>query len=104
MIKRKWARVSISLMISGLILALILPTFVSEDSSLLLGVAVFICLALTIAGAIIKLVFCKCPNCGSLAASNFMTWSAGEKVFYCPRCGKRLTYDDEDKREKDDNN
>lgn len=104
MIKRKWARVCISLIFAGIILSFILPYFVSSisESHLLIGVSVFICLALIVAGGIIKLVFCKCPNCGSLVASNFVTWSTSEKVFYCPKCGKRLAYDDEDKRKTTD--
>jgi predicted RNA-binding Zn-ribbon protein involved in translation (DUF1610 family) len=96
MIKRKWARAYISLMLSGLILSFILPLIVYgiSKSVLLLGISILICVALVIAGGIIKLVFCSCPNCGSLVASNYVTYSSNE--YYCPRCGKKLIYDNDD--------
>lgn len=104
MIKRKWARACISLIIAGILSSFILPSFVSliSESQILMVMSVIISLALVIAGGIIKLVFCKCPNCGSLAASNYVTWSVNEKEFHCPKCGKRLVYDDDDERKKRD--
>lgn len=96
MIKRKWARACIALMLSGFLLSFVLPLIVYgiSKSVLLLGISILFCVALVIAGGIIKLVFCGCPNCGSFVASNYVTYSTNE--YYCPRCGKKLTYDDDD--------
>lgn len=97
MIKRKWARTSILLIIVGLISSLIIPSIVyqSSESLFLFGITVFLCLTMVIAGGIIKLVFCRCPNCGYLRASNYISWSSHGKVHFCPSCGNKLTYDDE---------
>lgn len=95
MIKRKWARACIALMLSGLILSFILPlmVYVISKSVLLLGISILFCIALVIAGGVIKLLYCSCPNCGSMVASNYVSYSSNE--YYCPRCGKKLTYDDD---------
>lgn len=68
MIKRKWAKAYILLTFAGIILSFILPALVLKisDSRVLTGVSIIFCFALVIIGGIIKLVFCKCPNCGSL--------------------------------------
>lgn len=90
MIKRKWARACLSLIWYYFIFFYAYYCFKISKSTMLFGISVLFCVALVITGGIIKLVFCKCPSCGSLVASNYVTWSSGGKGHHCPRCGISL--------------
>lgn len=94
MLRRKWARVSIILTVSGLVLLMVnlllgeVILFVSEVS---IGWMTSCGIALMLLGAACRLFASSCPHCGGPGPRP--RWSYWDDEF-CPRCGKVYPYDD----------
>ena len=92
-LRRRWARVSIVLAISGTGCTLL---------GWLMGRAVYqwkwpgalaiLGIVLLIAAVIVRYTFLRCPHCGKGVA--FPIWHPG-KCHYCVYCGKPFLFDDE---------
>ncbi len=92
-LRRRWARVSIVLAISGTGCTLL---------GLLMGRAVYqwkwpgalaiLGIVLLVAAVIVRYTFLRCPHCGKGVA--FPIWHPG-KCHYCVYCGKPFLFDDE---------
>ena len=89
MLKRKYARISIVLLVAGVAVILMCPTF--GYISVLTGtVCYFTGLALAIAGFVVRFIFIRCPSCEKV--SPMPQWTRSGTI-YCHKCGERFTYD-----------
>ena len=88
MLKRRYARISIVLVILGLAILLLFKTYYGNVYEI-----VFACIgvALSIAGIVISFIFIRCPSCRRRSVGP--QWSkSGTR--YCSFCGERFVYDD----------
>ncbi|MCL2125835.1 MAG: hypothetical protein FWH33_07590 [Oscillospiraceae bacterium] len=89
MLKRKYARISIILLLAGVAIILLCPTFAHYDD--VYGIITYcVGLAVVIAAFVVRYVFGRCPNCGK--GSPIPRWSKTPDR-YCPFCGERFIYD-----------
>ena len=89
MLKIKYARICVVLLILAGVFAILCPIFSSVSANIILPI-ISACMAIVcvFATTVIRLSKLKCPSCGkSLAA---LRWS---QEYFCPKCGKPLAYD-----------
>lgn len=92
-LRRRWARVSIVLVISGagcILLGLLLGRAVYPWKWT--GGLIILGSVLLVAALMVKYTSLRCPSCGKGAAMPL--WNPGKR-FYCPCCGKPFLFDDE---------